>query len=122
MKMEKNFNPKKMDEKILKHIFDEVIKKIKEKPVGFFKFKKMNRTRGLWNCGDEILIDHRREIVPTIIHEMLHDIYEENSESWVRKVESKISQIITPEDVFILLKEFFNKLELSKNKKNYYEL
>ena len=120
--MEKNFNPKKMDEKILKHIFDEVIKKIKEKPVGFFKFKKMNRTRGLWNCGDEILIDHRREIVPTIIHEMLHDIYEENSESWVRKVESKISQIITPEDVFILLKEFFNKLELSKNKKNYYEL
>lgn len=122
MKMEKNFNPKNMDVKILRHIFEEVIKKIKEKPVGFFKFKKMRGVRGLWCSGDEILIDHRREIVPTIIHEMLHDIYEENNEGWVRKVESKISQIITAEDVFVLLKEFFNKLELSRNKKNYYEL
>jgi hypothetical protein len=76
----------------------------------------------MWNSGDDISIDHRREIVPTVIHEMLHDIYEDNSETWVRVVESKISQIMTTDDVFILLKEFINKLELSKNKKSYYEL
>lgn len=122
MKMEKNFNPKNMDENMLKSIFKYIVKKIKKKPIGFFKFKKMNRTRGMWNSGDDISIDHRREIVPTIVHEMLHDIYEDNSETWVRIVESKISQIMTTDDVFILLKEFINKLETSKNKSKYFEL
>ena len=122
MKMEKNFNPKNMDENMLKSIFKDIVKKIKKKPIGFFKLKKMNRTRGMWNSGDDISIDHRREIVPTIVHEMLHDIYEDNSETWVRTVESKISQIMTTDDVFILLKEFIDKLETSKNKSKYFEL
>lgn len=125
MKMEKNINPKYLDEEKLKIIFKEIIKRIKSKPVGFFKFKKLRATRGIWYGGEEILIDHRREVVPTIIHEMLHDIYENNNEKWVATVESKITQIISSNDVFTLLTEFFNKMDLPKNKRNeskdYYE-
>lgn len=126
MKMEKNINPKYLDDAKLKAIFEEIIKRIKKKPIGFFKFKKMKSIRGLWCGGDEVLIDHRREIIPTIIHEMLHDIYEDNNEKWVCNVESKITQIISSNDVFTLLTEFFNKMDLPKNKrdkmKEYYEL
>lgn len=114
MKMIKNFNPKNLSDVQLRNIFDKIIVRIKEKPVGFFKFKKMRAIRGLWCSGDEILIDHRREIVPTIIHEMLHDLYEDNDEKWVSRVESKIAQIISTKDVHILLTEFFSKMVLSK--------
>ena len=75
MKMVKNFNPKNLSDTQLRNIFKKIIARIKEKPVGFFKFKKMRAIRGLWCSGDEILIDHNREIVPTIIHEMLHDLF-----------------------------------------------
>jgi len=112
--MVKNSNPKNLNATQLRTIFKKIITRIKEKPVGFFKFKKMRAIRGLWCSGDEILIDHRREIVPTIIHEMLHDLYEENEENWVMRVESKISQIIKPKDVHVLLVEFFSKMKLNK--------
>ena len=114
MKMVKNIDPKNLTNVKLRSIFEKIIIRIKEKPVGFFKFKKMRAIRGLWCAGDEILIDHRREIVPTIIHEMLHDLYEDNDENWVMRVESKISQIISTKDVHILLTEFFSKMVLSK--------
>ena len=114
MKMVKNFNPKDLTDTQLRNIFEKIIARIKDKPVGFFKFKKMRAVRGLWCSGDEILIDHNREIVPTIIHEMLHDLYEDNNEKWVARVESKIAQIITPKDVRILLTEFLCKMDIPK--------
>jgi len=114
MKIVKNSNPKNLNATQLRTIFKKIITRIKEKPVGFFKFKKMRAIRGLWCSGDEILIDHNREIVPTIIHEMLHDLYEDNSEKWVARVESKIAQIITPKDVRILLTEFLCKMDMPK--------
>ena len=113
MKTIKNFDPKEMDDNFLKNIFKEIVKTIKKKPVGFFKFKKMRSIRGLWCSGDDILIDHRREIIPTIIHEMLHDIYVDNSETWVCRIESKITQTINTEDICILLNAFLEKVEIN---------
>lgn len=117
MGMVKNMDPKDMDRKKLRYIFRRVLQRIKEKPEGFFKFRKMRLARGLWCGGDMIEIDHRDEIVPTIIHEVLHDLYETKSEKWVYRVESKISQILRPLDVYKLMISFFSKMEIPKRKK-----
>jgi len=115
--MVKNMNPKEMDKKKLRYIFRRVLTRIKEKPDGFFKFRKMRGTRGLWWGGDLIEIDHRKEIIPTIVHEVLHDLYESKNEKWIRQVESKISQILKPKDIFLLMEGVFSKMNIDKNEK-----
>jgi len=117
MEMVKNMNPKKMDRKKLRYIFRRILKIINEKPDDFFKFRKMRGVRGLWHWGDMIEIDHRKEIIPTIIHEVLHDLYQDNNERWIHQVESKISQILQPYDVFRLMTLTFSKLDLQKKHK-----
>jgi len=117
MRMVKNTEAKDLDRKQLRYIFRRILQRIKQKPHGFFQFRKMRGVRGLWVCGDMIEIDHRKEIVPTIIHEVLHDLYEYNPEKWVYQVESKISQIIKPKDVFNLMSATFSRMEDLKSKK-----
>jgi hypothetical protein len=112
VKIEKT-KPKDLNSNKLRYIFNKILNRIKEKNVGFFKFKKMRRIRGLWNCGDIIEIDYRHEIVPTIIHEILHDIYENASETWVSTVESKITQTLTSEDIVNILRLTLDKIDLS---------
>jgi hypothetical protein len=77
----------------------------------------MRGVRGLWYYGDLIEIDHRKEIVPTIVHEVLHDLYEEKNEKWIHQVESKISQILKPYDIFVLMMAIFSRMKLRKRKK-----
>ena len=117
MKMVKNTDPKDLDRKKLRYIFNNILKRIKKKPNGFFQFCKLRGNRGWWWQGDAIIIDYRNEIVPTIIHEVLHDLYEDNAEKWVYRVESKIVQILNPYDVFRLLTSVFAKMEIAKSKK-----
>lgn len=114
MVMVKNTDPKNLDRKKLRYIFRRVLKRIEEKPKGFFKFRKMRGVRGLWWYGDLIEIDHRKEIVPTVIHEVLHDLYQNNSEKWIFQVESKISQILHPKDIYKLLKFMFSNMDFPK--------
>jgi hypothetical protein len=118
MRMVKNMDPKDMDRKKLRYIFRRIVGRIKEKPNGFFQFRKMRGVRGLWWGGDLIEIDHRKEIIPTIIHEVLHDLYENNPEKWVYHVESKISQILNPKDVYTLINSIFSKMDIPKVKKS----
>jgi hypothetical protein len=115
MVMVKNTDPKDLDRRKLRYIFRRVLKRIQDKPNGFFKFRKMRGIRGLWCGGDMIELDYRREIVPTLIHEVLHDLYESNSEKWVYQVESKISQILKPKDVYKLLKSMFSNMDFPKS-------
>jgi hypothetical protein len=117
MEKVKDMDPKKMDQKKLRYIFRRILSRIKEKPKGFFKFRKMRGVRGLWHWGDLIEIDHRKEIVPTIVHEVLHDLYQEKSEKWIRQVESKVSQILKPYDVFSLMSAIFEKLDMERKKR-----
>jgi hypothetical protein len=56
-------------------------------------------------------IDYRKEVIPTIIHEVLHDLYENNTEKWVYQVESKISQILKTKDIINLLQAFISNLK-----------
>jgi hypothetical protein len=117
MRMVKNTDPKDLDKKKLRYIFRRVVQRIKQKPNGFFQFRKMRGVRGLWYYGDLIEIDHRKEIVPTIVHEVLHDLYEEKNEKWIHQVESKISQILKPYDIFVLMMAIFSRMKLRKRKK-----
>jgi hypothetical protein len=107
----KNTKPKDLDKNKLRYIFRRIIERIKEKEKGFFQIKKLKGYRGLWYYGDMIEIDYRKEVIPTIIHEVLHDLYENNTEKWVYQVESKISQILKTKDIINLLQAFISNLK-----------
>lgn len=113
----KNSDPKELTQTQLRYYFRRIIKRIREKPRGFFKFKKMRGTCGIWEWNEPIKIDFRKPLVPTIIHEVLHDLYPENWEGWTQRVESKIVNTITDYDIYCLLKAFFEKLDITYRKK-----
>ena len=53
--------------------------------------KKLRGYQGEYDfCGDEITIDYRKELLPTLVHEFIHKFYPEKSESWVLKKESLV--------------------------------
>ncbi len=113
-----NSDPKEFTKTKLRYIFRRVVARIKEKPKGHFTFRKMRGTCGIWDCGDGIAIDPRKVIVPTIIHEVLHDLYPDNWEGWTLRVERKIINMISSYDIYILLNEFFKKLDVGIKKKS----
>jgi hypothetical protein len=72
---------------------------------------------GLFCWEDGIQIDPRRHLVPTIIHEVLHDMYPKNWEGWTQRLESKVVNILSPYDIYILMGAFFQKLEMNTTSK-----
>jgi hypothetical protein len=107
-----NEDPTKLDKPRLRYLFRRVLKRIKDKPKGYFAFKKMRGTWGLYEFDDGITLDPRRTIIPTLIHEVLHDLYPNNWEGWTLRVESKIMNILTPYDIYCLITLFFQKLDI----------
>lgn len=112
-----NSDPKDFNKSKLRYIFRRVLTRIREKPRGYFVLRKLRGTCGicLWEKG--IVIDPRKSLVPTIIHEVLHDLYPENWEGWTLRVESKIINMISSTDIYHLLNEFFKKLDIVPRKK-----
>jgi len=48
---------------------------------------------------EEIAIDYRGDIIPTLIHEALHYWHPTKSETWVRREESKIINSLTSRQI-----------------------
>jgi len=46
-----------------------------------------------------ILLDHRKDLIPTLIHEALHYFYPDASETWVLKMEKKIVSQLSQQQV-----------------------
>jgi hypothetical protein len=113
----KDTKPRDLDKKKLRYIFNKILERIKKKPNGFFEFSKLRGASGYWVYGDYILLDHRDKLIPTIIHETLHDLYEGNNEKWIERVESKVVQILKPYDVFRLMNATLAKTVMDKPKK-----
>lgn len=68
-------------------------------------FKKLRGCQGEYDfCGDEITIDYRREVLPTLIHEFIHKWHPEKSESWVLKMERFVIQHLSPSQAKHLLR------------------
>jgi hypothetical protein len=107
-----NTDPKNFTKTKLRYLYRKVLRRIKEKPKGYFSFKRLRGYHGIccWNEG--ISVDPRKELIPTLIHEVLHDLYPNNWEGWTLRVESKIINNITSYDIYILLNEFFKKLDM----------
>jgi hypothetical protein len=113
MKSMINEDPTNLSKDKLRYLFRRVLKRIKEKPKGYFMFKKMRGTWGLYEFDDGITLDPRRTVIPTLIHEVLHDLYPNNWEGWTLRVESKIMNVLTPHDIYTLLIAFFQKLDIT---------
>lgn len=96
----------------LRYMFRRILQRIDEKPKGHFSFKKLRGACGICEWDDGIKIDPRKQLIPTIIHEVLHDLYPKDWEGTILRLESKIVNILTPYDIYILVALFFNKLDL----------
>jgi len=70
-----------------------------------FIFKKMRGYSGEYDYStDEITLDYRKELLPTLIHEYLHKWNYDKSETWVLKQEKKIINALTPKQIRNILK------------------
>ena len=91
-------------------LFQSVIFCIKSQKKGFFTFKKLKGVHGWCEWEDGILLDYRRELIPTIIHECIHLINPDWSESQVAYSEKRVLNTISDSDVIMLLMIFVKKL------------
>lgn len=106
--MSKEF--KKLTKKQSQDLFEEIIECIGCSKKGFFNLRKLRGVHGYCAWEDGIELDYRKDLVPTIIHECVHFIREDWSESQVCYAEKRIINAISEEDVILLLKMFCKKL------------
>jgi hypothetical protein len=90
--------------------FERIIVCIKKQKKGYFYFKKLRGVHGYCEWDDGIVIDYRKDIVPTIIHECVHLLEPDWSEAQVCYTEKRIVNEITEEDVKLLLLLFLKKV------------
>lgn len=90
-------------------IFNKIIECIKKQKKGFFVFKKLKTVHG-WCEWDSIVLDYRKELIPTIIHECIHLIEPTWSETQVSYAEKRVINSITEDNVIELLMFFVKKL------------
>jgi len=112
-------DPKKYNKAELRYLFRRIISRIKDKPKGYFRLLKLRGACGYCYFDSAIEIDYRKLFIPTIIHEVLHDLYPDNWEGWTLRLESKLVNILTPYDVYKLMFVFFSKVEISRPKKKF---
>ncbi len=92
------------------NLYERVLVCIKSKERGFFTLKKLKGVHGYCEWDDGILLDYRKDLIPTIIHECIHFIEPKWSEAQVMYAESRVINTITEDDVTKLLMFFVKKL------------
>lgn len=110
-------DPKKFTKSELRYLFRRICLRIKQKPRGYFILSKLRGACGYCNFEESIQIDYRKLLVPTIIHEVIHDMYPNEWEGWVLRLESKLVNILKPADVVSLVTLFFAKMQNNKKRK-----
>lgn len=91
-------------------LFDRVINCIKSQKKGFFVLKKLKGVHGWCEWEDGVLLDYRKDLIPTIIHECIHLLEPEWSESQVAYSEKRVINTISEDNVIKLLMIFAKKL------------
>ncbi len=92
--------------KEVKQLYRKVFSLVKKKSGKFFKLKKLRGVMGWCEWEDGIKIDYRKEFIPTLIHECIHYLKPEWSESKVLYAEKRIVNYLTARQVIKLLKVF----------------
>ena len=61
-------------------------------------FKKLNDCQGEYDPdgSDEIILDYRKELLPTLIHEFIHKFHPTKKEPWIIKKEKFIMKRLSP--------------------------
>lgn len=109
--MQKKQKRFKLSQKDSLNLFFRILQLIQNKKKGFFSFKKIRGSvHGYCDWEEGIVIDHRKEIIPTLIHECIHYLEPEWSEKNVIEAEKKILKYIEPEDAICLIKIFCKKI------------
>lgn len=110
-------DPKKFTRAELRYLFRKICSRIRQKPRGYFILSKLRGACGYCIYDESIQIDYRKLIVPTIIHEVLHDMYPGQWEGWVLRLESKLVNILRTSDIIQLMTLFFSKLQKPKKRR-----
>lgn len=91
-------------------LFEKVISRIKSTKKGYFVLKKLKGVHGWCEWEDGVLLDYRKDLVPTIIHECIHLLEPDWSEAQVCYSERRVINTISEDDVIRLLIIFTKKL------------
>jgi len=92
-------------------LIKECIKLIEKKPPSFFILKKMKKIQGLCDWEEDALFfDWRDETFRTIVHECVHYLYPDWSETTVIRAESRIINTISKYHVALILHLFSKKI------------
>jgi len=91
-------------------LFQRIMDCIKTQKKGFFIFKKLKGVHGWCEWEEGILLDYRKDLIPTIIHECIHLLEPEWLEPQVLYAESRVLNTISDDDVILLLMIFVKKL------------
>ena len=85
-------------------------------PKGFLVLKKLKTLHGACVFDDDLIeIDYRKEFVLTLIHEVIHYIKNDWSESMVLYAEKRVINVISEDDVICLLKAAVKKMSSIRN-------
>jgi predicted metal-dependent hydrolase len=91
-------------------LFLRIIACIKKQKRGYFILKKLKGVHGWCEWDDGIILDYRKDLVPTVIHECIHLLEPNWSEAQVIYSEKRVINTITEDDVIMLLMIFVKKL------------
>jgi hypothetical protein len=91
-------------------LFGRIIVCIKSQKKGFFVLKKLKGVHGWCEWEDGVLIDYRKDFIPTIIHECIHLLEPNWSEYQVAYSEKRVINTISDDNVIKLLMLFVKKL------------
>ena len=107
---------KTLSENDIKIIYDKCVNLVKRKSYDFFNFKKMKKFEGSCNWTD-IEIDPRGEVLSTALHECVHYIYPDYSETMVRYIEKRLINVCSELDMAFFLKIISSKIYKSELQK-----
>lgn len=101
---------KKLSNEDCLKLYNRIIKLVKKSDFNFFKLKKLRGAMGYCEWEKGIILDYRRELVPTLIHECIHYLEPEWSESKVLYSEKRVVNVIDSKQITKLLKLFIQCL------------
>lgn len=103
----------------MQHLITNIIDLLRKSPPQFFQFKRIyGRTTGLYK-GDHIELDYRKDLVQSILHECIHVLHPELSETKVIQTEKLILKTITNEQVATVLNILSRKIIHTERNQSY---
>jgi hypothetical protein len=103
----------------MQQIIQNIISFLKLKPPQFFQFKRIyGRTTGFYK-GDHIELDFRKDLVQSVIHECVHALHPELSETKVLAMERAIIKVITNIEVAEILAILAKKIKHTETHQSY---